>query len=92
LADKAINKLISKHKELTHSENMKVSSHVQREQDEWYINTIMFDGISTPFKYKRKKLYQTLKGQHVNITYYPTTELIAGMDIETMNIVRIKIA
>ena len=85
-------KLLTKHKSLTQSDNLKVISHVQREADEWFINTVMIENIDVPFKYKRKKLYKSLKGQRVNITYYPTTEQIAGFDIETMNIVRIKVA
>ena len=85
-------KLLTKHKNLTQSDNLKVISHVQRETDEWFINTVMIENIDVPFKYKRKKLYKSLKGQRVNITYYPTIEQIAGFDIETMNIVRIKVA
>ena len=87
-----VNKLLSSHNQLTHTNDIKVESHVQREQEDWYVNTIMLEGISTPFKYKRKKLYRSLKGNRVNITYYPTTENVAGIDIEVMNIVRIKIA
>lgn len=92
MSKKAIKKLVEKHQNLIHSENLKVSSHVQREQDEWLINTVMVENITVPFKYKRKKKYQTLTGNLVNITYYPTTENIAGMEIEVMNVVRIKVA
>ncbi|MFD2166262.1 hypothetical protein ACFSJY_08260 [Thalassotalea euphylliae] len=87
-----VNKLLNSHNQLTHTNDIKVESHVQREQEDWYVNTIMLEGISTPFKYKRKRLYRSLKGNRVNITYYPTTENVAGIDIEVMNIVRIKIA
>ena len=87
-----VNKLLNKHQQLTHTENMKVVSHVQRETGDWYINTLMIDGYEVPFKYKRKKLYKNLKGQRVNLTYYPATENIAGMDMEVMNVVRIKIS
>jgi hypothetical protein len=45
-----------------------------------------------PFKYKRKKLYQSLQGQRVNLTYYPETETIAGFSIEVMSVVRIKVS
>ena len=62
------NKLVTKHPQLTHTENIKVISHVQREADDWIINTIMLDGVSVPFKYKRKKLYKNIQGQRVNIT------------------------
>jgi hypothetical protein len=84
-------KLTERHQELTHTENIKVISHVQRENDDWFINTLMLDNIDVPFKYKRKKLYKSLQGQRVNITYYPTNENVAGFDIEIMNIVRIKV-
>jgi len=77
---------------LVHSENMKVTSHVQRECDDWVINTLMLDKHNVPFKYKRKKLYQSLKGQRVNLTYYPDSETIAGFDIEVMSVVRIKVS
>lgn len=87
-----IDKLLKEHEQLTHSENLKVSSHVQREKDDWVINTIMVENVDTPFKYKRKKMYKALTGQQVNITYYPKIETVAGFDIEIMNIVRIKIA
>jgi hypothetical protein len=42
--------LTDKHKDLTHSEHQTVLSHVQREVDEWYLNTIMLKGIDVPFK------------------------------------------
>lgn len=85
-------KLIKKHDKLVHSEHMKVSSHVQRECDDWIVNTLILDNIDVPFKYKRKKLYKSLQGQRVNLTYYPETEVVAGFDIEVMSIVRIKIS
>jgi len=85
-------KLTKKHKALTHTDMLKVTSHVQREDGDWIINTVMIEGYEAPFKYKRKKLYKNLQGQRVNITYYPVTELVAGMEFEVMNVVRIKIA
>jgi hypothetical protein len=88
----AAHKLTQKHKDLVHSEGMKVSSHVQRETDDWIVNTLMIDGVDVPYKYKRKKIYKSLKGQRVNLTYYPDTESIAGFDIEVMSIVRIKVS
>ncbi len=87
----ALNKLLDEHQQLVHTENVKVVSHVQREEDDWYINTIMLENIDVPFKYKRKKLYKSLNGQRVNVTYYPETESIAGFDMEIMKIVRIKV-
>lgn len=88
----ATQKLVKKHDKLIHSENMKVISHVQRENDDWIINTLMLDNIDVPFKYKRKKLYQSLQGQRVNITYYPEAETIAGFSIEVMSVVRVKVS
>lgn len=48
-------KLISKHGQLNQSDNMKVVSHVQREEDDWVRNTVMLEGIDVPFIYRRKK-------------------------------------
>lgn len=87
-----VKKLITKHDKLVHSENMKVNSHVQRESDEWILNTLMLEGLDVPFKYKRKKIYKSLKGQRVNLTYYPDEETIAGFEIEIMSVVRIKVS
>ena len=86
-----VEKLLKKHQQLTHTNNMKVISHVQRESGDWIINTLMIEGYEVAFKYKRKKLYKNLKGQRVNLTYYPATENIAGIEMEVMNVVRIKI-
>jgi len=84
-------KLIAKHKNLVHSDMRKVTSHVQREAGEWIINTLMIEGCEVPFKYKRKKKYKNIKGQRVNLTYYPDTETVAGIEMEVMTVVRIKI-
>jgi len=83
-------KLVKKHQELTHSESVKVVSHVQRDKDEWILNTVMIENCEVPFKFKRKQQYQDLKGARVNITYYPVVEVVAGLDFEIMNVVRIK--
>ena len=85
-------KLIKKHEQLTHSEMLKVISHVQRNTDDWIINTIMVEGCEAPFRYKRKKPYKNIKGQRVNLTYYPGVETVAGLEFEVMNVVRIKIS
>jgi len=85
-------KLIKKHKKLVHSELLKVTSHVQRNDGDWIINTLMIEGYDVPFKYKRQKPYKNLKGQRVNLTYYPTVEMVAGLEFEIMNVVRIKIS
>lgn len=90
---KPVDKLLKGHPKLIHSEQQKVISHVQREtDDEWLINTVMIEGCSAPFKYKRRKAYRNLQGQWVNLTYYPDSELIAGIEMEVMKVVRIKVS
>jgi len=84
-------KLIKKHEKLIHTDNLKVISHVQREEDDWFINTLMFENIDVPFKYKRKQLYKSLIHHRVNVTYYVSKENVAGFEMEVMNIVRIKV-
>ncbi|MBF0264718.1 MAG: hypothetical protein HQL46_05550 [Gammaproteobacteria bacterium] len=84
-------KLLEKNNKLTHSELMKVLSHVQREKGDWIIHTLMVEGCDVPFKFKRKGKYQNLKGARVNLTYYPDHEIIADMNFEVMRVVRIKI-
>ena len=83
-------KLIEKNKNLTHSELLKVISHVQREQGEWILHTVMVEDCDVPFKFKRKGNYQSLKGARVNMTYYSEQETVAGMAFEVMKVVRIK--
>ena len=83
--------LTDRHESLTHSEQQTVVSHVQREVDDWYLNTIMLKGVDVPFKYRRKKRYKSLQSQQVNITYYPANQTVAGFEIEIMKIVRIKV-
>ena len=83
-------KLLKKHDQLVHSENLKVTSHVQRQADDWIINTLMIEGYDVPFKFKRKQGYKDLKGARVNLTYYPEVELAGGMEFEVMTVVRIK--
>ncbi|MEM7278459.1 MAG: hypothetical protein AAF385_10070 [Pseudomonadota bacterium] len=90
MSEREPEKLIKRHAALTHSENLRVISHVQRECGEWLQNTLMIEDVSVPFKYKRKKRYRDLSGARVNLTYYPGTETVAGMEIEIMNVVRIK--
>lgn len=83
-------KLLEKNRELIHSELMKVVSHVQREQGEWILHTVMVEGCEVPFKFKRKGKYLSLKGARVNMTYYSDTETVAGLPFEIMKVVRIK--
>ncbi|MEH6651795.1 MAG: hypothetical protein V7707_17380 [Motiliproteus sp.] len=84
-------KLLKKHEELTHSEGVTVRSHVQRPTDDGLVNTLMLDDYNVPFKYLRQRKYKNLTGQQVNLTYYPTTESVAGFEIEVMKVVRIKV-
>ena len=86
-----VDKLLKKHDKLTHSDMQKVTSHVQRQSGEWIINTLMIEGCSAPFRFKRKDQYRDLKGARVNLTYYPEVETVAGFDMEIMNVVRIRI-
>lgn len=85
-------KLIAKHSQLNQTDNAKVVSHVQREEKdgEWLRHTIMLEGIDVPFIYRRKQKYQSLVGARVNITYYRHLEEVAGIEFETMKVVRIK--
>ena len=85
-------KLLKKHEKLVHSEMLKVTSHVQRNAGDWIINTVMVEGCDVPFKFKRQRQYKNLKGARVNLTYYPDVEIVAGIEFEVMNVVRIKIA
>jgi hypothetical protein len=86
----ALQKLLETHPNLVHSELCKVTSHVQREEDGWYVNTLLIEGSDVPFIFKRKKKYKNLEGGVVNLTYYPEMKEIAGMEFETMKVVRIK--
>ncbi|MFK7886711.1 MAG: hypothetical protein AB8G16_07565 [Gammaproteobacteria bacterium] len=87
---KHIDKLLAKHRELTHSEMKKVVSHAQRETDGWFLNTLMIEDCDTPFRYKRRKRYQDLKNARVDLTYYPTTHTVAGIEMDAFNVVRIR--
>jgi len=83
-------KLLKRHPHLVQSDMVKVTSHVQRPEGDWIINTIMVEDHDIAFRYKRKKQYRSLQGARVNITYYPATIDVAGIEIEIMNVVRIK--
>jgi len=89
-----VDKLLNTHQKLNHLESQKVVSHVQRdikvEDVDWSLNTIMIEGQDVPFKFKRKQAYKNLKGCRVNLTYYRTVENVAGIEMEVMNVVRIK--
>lgn len=85
-----IQKLLKKHEQLNQLDGVKVESHVQRNKDDWVINTIMLEGYDVPFKYKRNTAYKSLKGARVNLTFYAETESVAGIAFEVMNVVRIR--
>lgn len=87
-----VDELLKSHRELTHSEMKKVTSHVQRESGDWILNTLLIEETDVPFKYKRKKLYKSLVGQRVNLTYYADSESVAGIDMDVMRVVRIKLS
>lgn len=87
-----VKKLLNKHDKLIQSDGMKVTSHVQTDRDEWIINTVMIEGCNAPFKFKRQQAYKNLKGARVNITYYPDIEMVAGIELEVMTVVRIKVS
>jgi len=53
-----VKKLLKKHGQLNQLDNVNVESHVQRDKDDWVINTIMLDGYDVPFKYRRKTDYK----------------------------------
>ncbi|MCW8090473.1 hypothetical protein [Alteromonas sp. ASW11-130] len=83
-------KLLAKHQDLNHLQDAKVSSHMQREEGEWFRHTLMLEGYDVPFIFKRKQPYTSLKGARVNLTYYRQVEDVAGLEFETMKVVRIK--
>ena len=85
-----VDKLLKKNNKLNQIDAVKVLSHVQREKGDWFLNTLMLDGYDVAFKYNRKKLYRSLQGASVNLTYYPQTEQVAGLDFEYMKVVRIR--
>jgi hypothetical protein len=87
-----VEKLLDKHDNLTHSEELVVISHVQRKDDDWFMNTLLVEGSEVPFKFRRRKVYKNLTGARVNLTYYPIKEEIAGMEFEAMKVVRIKVS
>lgn len=89
---KSTRKLLSEHSALTHSSMQKVSSHVQRREGDWVLNTVLIEGQEIPFKYKRRRVYKSLRGARVDIIYYPDTESIAGMDFPFMRVIKINLS
>ena len=87
---KETDRLLKNHEKLNQLDMARVVSHVQRQNREWVLNTILLEGYDVPFRYRRKKLYKSLEGARVNITYYPETADVGGIAFETMKVVRIK--
>ena len=85
-----VRKLLKKHGQLNQLDAVKVVSHVQREKDDWILNTVMLEGYDVPFQYNRKTLYKDLTGARVNLTFYAESTSIAGMVLEMMRVVRIR--
>lgn len=85
-----VKKLLSKHGKLNQLDMVPVVSHVQRQTDDWILNTLMLEGYDVPFKYRRKTKYKNLKGARVNLTYYAEMESVGGLQFEVMKVVRIK--
>jgi hypothetical protein len=83
-------RLLKKHHELVQSESMKVVSHVQRQAGDWFMNTLMLEGYDVPFQYKRQKKYKNLTGGQVNLTYYASSRVVAGITMEMMKVVRVR--
>lgn len=88
--EKQTKKLLDQHEGLIHSQDRKVVSHVQRVDDDWILHTLMLEGVEVPFKYRRKKRYKNLKGARINVTYYPESETVAGLEFEYMKVVRLR--
>lgn len=87
-----VDKLLDRHERLVHSERKRVISHAQREAKDWIINTIMLENYAVPFRFKRKKSYKNLEGAYVNVSYYPDIEIVAGIEVEVMKVVRIRVS
>ena len=85
-----VNKLLKKNAQLNHLDAAKVISHVQRDSGDWVKNTLMLEGYDVPFKYSRKEKNRSLQGGYVNLTYYAQTEDVAGIEFESMKVVRIR--
>jgi hypothetical protein len=83
-------RMLKRHRELIHSEDLKVTSHVQRQSGDWLLNTLMVEGHDVPFQYRRQKRYKSLQGGRVNLTYYASINEVAGMTMEVMKVVRVR--
>jgi hypothetical protein len=86
---KTLKNLLIENQNLIYTCMQKVESHVQRQQDNWILNTVLINGYDVPFKYKRQRMYRSLKGLRVDLIYYASSEKIAGIDFEMMNVIKI---
>lgn len=87
---KETDKLLKEHDKLNQLDDAKVTSHVQRKQEDWFLNTLLLDGYDVPFRYRRRKRYKNLEGARVNLTYYSEVTEVGGIGLETMKIVRLR--
>ena len=71
---------------------IKVMSHVQRTEGDWIVNTLMVEGCTVPFRFKRMQAYRNIKGQRVNLTYYPASETVGGVEFKVMKMICIRVA
>lgn len=60
-ANKEAKQLIEQHQKLVHTDNIKVISHVQRELDDWFVNTLMLENIEVPLNINEKSYTKALK-------------------------------
>ena len=85
-----VDRILKKHQQLNQLDMARVICHSQREAGEWIVHSLILEGYEVPFRYRRKTKYKSLEGARVNLTYYPHTETVAGLDFEVMNVVRIR--
>ncbi len=85
-------KLLKRHEKPVHPDMLKGVSHMQREEGDWLVNTLMIEGCDAPFSYKRKDKYKNIAGQRLNLTCYPDVRVVVGIALEVMKVVRIRVA
>jgi len=82
--------LLKRHGDLVQTEGVTVVSHIQRQVGEWVVQTLMIKDCDVPFKYKRPQRFKSLLDHKVNLIYYPAKEIVAGFEIEIMQVVRVR--
>ena len=83
-------KLLRKHARLYQLDSVKVTSRVQRERGDRFLDTLMLESYTVAFKYSRTKRYRSLEGALVNVAFYPDTDVVARLEFEYMKVVRIR--